>query len=115
MIVVVTGASAGVGRATALEFARRGWDVAILARNLPRLETVAQLIRREGVRALPLVADVADSTAVEEAASRVEQEFGPIDLWVNNAMATAFARWPRSPPRRSAAPPRSRIWARFTA
>ena len=91
MIVVVTGASAGVGRATALEFARRGWDVAILARNLPRLETVAQLIRREGVRALPLVADVADFTAVGDAARRVEQEFGPIDLWVNNAMATAFA------------------------
>jgi NAD(P)-dependent dehydrogenase (short-subunit alcohol dehydrogenase family) len=91
MIVVVTGASAGVGRATALEFARRGWDVAIVARNLPRLETVAQLIRREGVRALPLVADVADSAAVEDAAGRVEQELGPIDLWVNNAMATAFA------------------------
>ncbi len=91
MIVVVTGASAGVGRATALEFARRGWDVAILARNLPRLETVAELIRREGVRALPLVADVADFAAVANAANRVEQELGPIDVWVNNAMATAFA------------------------
>jgi NAD(P)-dependent dehydrogenase (short-subunit alcohol dehydrogenase family) len=91
MIVVVTGASAGVGRATALEFAKRGCDVAILARNLPRLETVAGLIRKHGVRALPVVADVADFTAVKSAAARVEQELGPIDLWVNNAMATAFA------------------------
>lgn len=91
MIVVVTGASAGVGRATALEFAKRGWDVAILARNLPRLETVASKIRGYGVRALPVVADVADFAAVKAAGDRVEQELGAIDVWVNNAMATAFA------------------------
>ncbi len=91
MIVVVTGASAGVGRATALEFAKRGWDVAVLARNLPRLERVAEKIRGHGVRALPVVADVADCDAVKAAAGRVEQELGPIDVWVNNAMATAFA------------------------
>jgi NAD(P)-dependent dehydrogenase (short-subunit alcohol dehydrogenase family) len=91
MIVVVTGASAGIGRATALEFAQRGWDVAILARNLLRLETVAALIRRHRVRALPVAADVADFSAVEAAAERIEQELGPIDVWVNNAMATVFA------------------------
>jgi short-subunit dehydrogenase len=91
MIVVVTGASAGIGRATALEFAKRGWDVAILARNLSRLETVAALIRREGVRTLSVVADVADFTAIEAAAGRIEHELGPIDVWVNNAMATVFA------------------------
>ena len=91
MIVVITGASAGIGRATALEFAKRGWDVAILARNLPRLETVAEEIRRHGVRALPVVADVADFGAMEAAANRVEQELGAIEVWVNNAMATVFA------------------------
>jgi NAD(P)-dependent dehydrogenase (short-subunit alcohol dehydrogenase family) len=91
VIVVVTGASAGVGRATALEFARRGWDVAILARNLERLERVAALIRGHGVRAFPVTADVADFAAMEAAAARIEQELGPIDVWVNNAMATVFA------------------------
>ena len=91
MIVVVTGGSAGIGCATAVEFARRGWDVAILARNLPRLETVAELIRGQGVRALPVVADVADFAAMEAAAGRIEHELGPIDVWVNNAMATVFA------------------------
>jgi short-subunit dehydrogenase len=74
-----------------LEFAKRGWDVAILARNLPRLETVAEEIRRHGVRALPVVADVSDFAAVEAAANRIEQELGPIEVWVNNAMATVFA------------------------
>ncbi len=91
MIVVITGASAGIGRATALEFARQGWDVAILARNLSRLETVAELIRHHGVRALPVVADVTDFAAIEAAAGRIEHELGPIDVWVNNAMATVFA------------------------
>jgi NADP-dependent 3-hydroxy acid dehydrogenase YdfG len=91
MIVVITGASAGIGRATALEFARRGWDVAILARNLSRLESVAEPIRHHGVRALPVVADVADFAAIEAAAGRIEHELGPIDVWVNNAMATVFS------------------------
>jgi NADP-dependent 3-hydroxy acid dehydrogenase YdfG len=87
LIVVMTGASAGIDRATALEFAKRGWDVAILARNLPRLETVAKEIRRHGVEALPVAADVADFAALEAAANPVEQELGPIEVWVNNAMA----------------------------
>jgi NAD(P)-dependent dehydrogenase (short-subunit alcohol dehydrogenase family) len=91
MIIVVTGASAGVGRATALEFARRGHDVAILARNQQRLEAAAAEVRREGVKALPIVADVANFAAVDSAASRVEQELGPIDVWVNNAMTTVFS------------------------
>lgn len=91
MIAVVTGASAGVGRATALEFARRGHDVAILARNHVRLEAAADEIRQNGVKALPIVADVADFGAVDAAAARVEQELGPIDVWVNNAMTTVFS------------------------
>lgn len=98
MIVVITGASAGVGRATALEFARQGCDVAILARGANRLEAAAAEISRYGVRALPIVADVADAAAVEAAARRVETELGPIDVWVNNAMATVFAPFHRINP-----------------
>jgi short-subunit dehydrogenase len=95
MIAVVTGASAGIGRATAREFAARGCDVAILARNTARLEAAANELREEGVRALPITADVADAEAMEAAAERTETEFGPIDIWVNNAMATIFAPFER--------------------
>jgi NAD(P)-dependent dehydrogenase (short-subunit alcohol dehydrogenase family) len=91
LIAVVTGASAGVGRATALEFAHQGVDVALLARNQARLETAAEEVRGQGVDALPIVVDVADVEAVEAAATRIEAELGPIDVWVNNAMATIFA------------------------
>ena len=90
-IVVVTGASAGVGRATVLEFARNGCDVALIARDQERLDRAAQEVRQCGVRALPISADVSDFAAIDAAASRVEQELGPIDVWVNNAMATIFA------------------------
>ena len=90
-IVVVTGAGAGVGRAAAEEFARQGCDVALLARDPDRLERAASELRRHGVRALPIPTDVADAAAVEAAASKVEDEFGPIDIWVNVAMATVFA------------------------
>ena len=91
MIVVVTGASAGVGRATAREFAAHGWHVALLARNVARLASAADEIRRYGVKALAIVADVADAAAVEAAAARVENELGRIDAWINNAMATVFS------------------------
>ena len=97
-IAVVTGGSAGVGRATAREFAARGCNVAVLARNAARLEATAEELRHHGVRALPVVADVADAAAVEAAAERVEQELGPIDVWVNNAMATIFAPFDRVTP-----------------
>ncbi|HTV80032.1 MAG TPA: SDR family oxidoreductase [Steroidobacteraceae bacterium] len=90
-IAVVTGASAGVGRATAVEFAKQGCDVALLARNAQRLEAAARECRAFGVRALALPADVADAAAVEAAAARAEQELGPFDIWVNVAMATVFA------------------------
>lgn len=91
MNVVVTGASAGIGRATALEFARQGCNVAIVARNAARLETAAAELRCYGVSALPIIADVADAEALDAAADRVEKELGPIEVWVNNAMATIFA------------------------
>ena len=91
-IVVITGAGAGVGRATAEEFARHGYAVGLLARDKDRLERAASDIRgRYGVRALPIPTDVADAGAVEAAADRVEAELGPIDTWVNVAMATVFS------------------------
>ena len=90
-IVVVTGAGAGVGRATVEEFARQGYDVALLSRDANRLEQAAEMLRGHGVRALPIPTDVADMSAVEAAADKVEAELGPIDVWVNVAMATVFA------------------------
>ena len=91
-LVVITGAGAGVGRATVAEFARNGCDVALLWRDPERLEAAAAEARALGVRALPIATDVADAAAVEAAAAtRVEQELGPIDVWVNVAMATVFS------------------------
>jgi NAD(P)-dependent dehydrogenase (short-subunit alcohol dehydrogenase family) len=90
-IVVITGAGAGVGRATATEFARNGCDVALLSRDPERLDRAAAELREFGGRALAIPTDVADAAAVDAAAERVEQELGPIDVWVNVAMATVFA------------------------
>ena len=91
-VVVVTGAGAGIGRATAEEFARQGYDVALLSRDPDRLEAAAaQLRAAHGVRTLALPTDVADADAVEAAADQTESELGPIDVWVNVAMATVFA------------------------
>jgi NAD(P)-dependent dehydrogenase (short-subunit alcohol dehydrogenase family) len=91
MIVVITGASAGVGRAAARTFARDGWDVALLARGDAGLDAAAAEVRDEGRRALAVSLDVADAAAVEAAASQIEDELGPIDVWVNDAMESVFA------------------------
>jgi NADP-dependent 3-hydroxy acid dehydrogenase YdfG len=90
-VVVITGASAGVGRATARRFAEEGAAVGLLARGAERLEAAAREVREAGAEALPVPVDVADADAVERAASQVEDELGPIDVWVNNAMVTVFA------------------------
>lgn len=91
-IAVITGASAGVGRATAEEFALHGYDVALLARDAERLERAAwELAKRYGVRAIALVTDVAMAEEVANAADMVEHRLGPIDVWVNVAMATVFS------------------------
>ena len=90
-IAVITGAGAGVGRATAEQFARAGYDVALLSRDPDRLERAAQDARRHGVRALPIPTDVADFDAVSAAGARIEAELGSIDVWVNVAFATVFA------------------------
>ena len=90
-VVVITGGSAGVGRATAEEFARHGCHIGLLARGRERLEAAAQSLRAQGVRCHIVPTDVSDADAVERAASEIEQQLGPIDIWVNDAMVTAFA------------------------
>jgi NAD(P)-dependent dehydrogenase (short-subunit alcohol dehydrogenase family) len=90
-VVVVTGAGAGLGRAIAEAFARRGASVGLIARGRERLDDAARAIERLGGRALVVPADVADAEAVEAATARVEAELGPIDVWVNNAMTTVFS------------------------
>ncbi|MFP3563387.1 SDR family oxidoreductase [Paraburkholderia sp. SIMBA_030] len=89
-VVVITGASAGVGRATALAFSRRGAHVALIARDQAALNDTANQLRGFGVRAMPIALDVSDADALEAAAGRVEADLGPIDVWVNNAMLTVF-------------------------
>ena len=90
-VVVVTGASAGVGRATVRELARRGTAIGLLARGAEGLEGARRDVEQLGGRALAIQVDVADAPAVEAAADRIEAELGPIDAWVNNAMASVVS------------------------
>jgi NAD(P)-dependent dehydrogenase (short-subunit alcohol dehydrogenase family) len=89
--VVVTGASAGVGRVTARLFAKNGYDVALVARGDAGLAAAAREVQSFGQRCLIVPTDVAEFAQVDAAASRVEEELGPIDVWVNNAMTTVFS------------------------
>jgi NADP-dependent 3-hydroxy acid dehydrogenase YdfG len=91
MVVVVTGASAGVGRAVVRAFARRGASIGLLARGEAGLKAAGLEVGRLGARAVVIPTDVADARQVEAAAAAVEVEFGPIDVWVNNAMVSVFS------------------------
>ena len=91
--VVITGGTAGIGRATARAFARRGCNVAVLARGADGLGATERDIEDLGGKALAIATDVADWKAVEVAADRIERELGPIDIWVNNAFAGIFSRF----------------------
>src|SRR5437868_325515 len=90
-IVVITGASAGVGRATVRAFARRGADIGLLARGIDGLEAARREVEAAGGRAIVVPTDVAHADQVDAAADRVERELGPIDVWVNNAMVSVFS------------------------
>jgi short-subunit dehydrogenase len=96
--VVVTGASAGVGRAVALRFARAGARVGLIARDAKALESVKRDIERAGGSAMVAAADVADADAVFAAAAAIRCALGPAEVWINDAMVTVFAPvWRTSP------------------
>ncbi len=97
-VAVVTGGTAGLGRAIVRELAARDWDVAILARGEDGLEGAAADVRATGNRALGVPTDVADRAAVEAAADRVEAELGPIDVWINDAMVGVFGEFTSTEP-----------------
>lgn len=90
-VVVVTGASAGVGRAVVRHFAARGAKLGLIARGLDGLHAAQEEVQRAGSQALVLPADVADAAAIEHCAAAVEDHFGPIDIWINNAMVSVFS------------------------
>src|SRR5687767_3865571 len=89
-VVVVTGASGGVGRATVRAFAEQGADVALIARGHAGLEAARREVEQAGRRALVIPCDVSEAMAIERAAEQIEEELGPIDVWVNCAMVTVF-------------------------
>ena len=97
-VVAITGASAGVGRAASRAFARDGADIGLIARGRERLESTKREVEELGRDAVIAEADVADADQVEAAAKQIEDELGPIDVWVNNAIATVFAPvWETTP------------------
>lgn len=92
-VVVITGASSGIGRATAAVFARHGWRVGLIARSAENLDATRHDVVTEGGTASVAVADVADSAALEAAAEHIEGELGPIDVWVNNAGVSVYGKF----------------------
>jgi len=97
-VVVVTGASAGVGRAIVHQFARAGWRIALIARDAEALEQVRCEVEELGGKAIVVPADVSDAEAVFAAADNAERSLGPIDVWINDAMVTVFAPvWQTTP------------------
>lgn len=97
-VAVITGASSGIGRATAHAFAEKGATVVLASRQAEELEMVADEVRNLGGRALPVRTDVSDEQAVESLADVAEKDFGHVDVWVNNAAVTLFGRLEETPP-----------------
>jgi NAD(P)-dependent dehydrogenase (short-subunit alcohol dehydrogenase family) len=90
-VVVITGASAGVGRATTRKFAEQGARIGLLARGVGGLEGARREVEKLGGKALVIPVDVADPNQMEAAAAQIESEFGEIDIWINNAMTSVFS------------------------
>ena len=97
-VVVITGAGAGLGRAIVQAFARRGAHIGLVARGAERLEDAKREVERYGGKALVLAGDVADPATAESAAASTEESFGPIDVWVNDAMTTVFSPFTQMDP-----------------
>jgi short-subunit dehydrogenase len=98
-VVVITGASSGIGRATALRFASKGARLVLAARGADSLEAVAAACRKRGAKAIAVPTDVTDADKVEELASRAVEEFGHLDVWVNNAAVGVFGLLTEIPPK----------------
>lgn len=90
-VVVVTGSSAGLGRAIATEFAKKGMHIGLISRDEERLEDVKKQMESFGVRCSIVSCDVSDAQGLDLAAEKIEKELGPIDIWVNNAMTSIFS------------------------
>jgi short-subunit dehydrogenase len=97
-VIVITGASSGIGRASALEFARAGATVVVTSRREQVLRALAAECEKLGGPALAIVADVTDEQAIQDLARRVAETFGRIDVWINNAAVTLFGRFEGTPP-----------------
>src|SRR5947209_12255872 len=97
LVVVITGASSGIGRATALEFAREGANLVLAARSRENLEETAQKCRKLGAQVLVVPTDVSRENEVEALGERAVERFGHIDVWVNNAGVGLYARFERAP------------------
>ena len=93
--VIITGASAGVGRATARAYAETGARLGLIARGRGRLEETKEEVESRGGEAMVLEGDVSCPSFVEDAAETFQQRFGPPDIWINNAMATVSLPWRR--------------------
>jgi short-subunit dehydrogenase len=98
-VVVITGASSGIGRATALRFAGKGARLVLAARGAESLEAVAAECRKRGAKAIAVPTDVTDAGRMEDLASRAVEEFGRLDVWVNNAAVGAFGLLTEIPPK----------------
>ena len=114
-VVVVTGGSAGLGRAISRAFAAAGYDVAVLARGAEGLAATVAEVEQAGRRGLGIPCDVGDHEQVDAAAARVEQELGPVTVWVNNAMGGLFAPFTEVRRRSSSGRPAPPTSARSTA
>lgn len=90
-VIVITGASAGLGRTVVREFAKKGDHIALIARGIDGLEGARREVEKAGGMALTFSIDVADANAVEKVAAEIEEKLGPIDVWVNNAMNSVFS------------------------